>query len=161
MKTSTRNERKLLGSQSGFVLIGVLVALSVLAGGHVLMMMHGTGATPPPASEFGLGPRASANGLYTVTLRPAQTLRPRKMQTIHVMVLDNAGHAIDGATLAIEGGMPQHGHGLPTQPRVTQNLGDGVYEIEGVRFNMGGWWVFTLAISTPAGADSVTFNLSL
>jgi hypothetical protein len=161
MKTSTRNERKVQGSQSGFVLLGVLVALSVLAGGHVLMMMHGTGATPPPVSEFGLGPRTSAKGLYTVTLQPAQPLRPRKMQTIQVTVLNNAGHAIDGATIAINGGMPQHGHGLPTQPRVTQNLGDGVYEIEGVRFNMGGWWVFTLAISTPAGADSVTFNLSL
>ena len=57
--------------------------------------------------------------------------------------------------------MPQHGHGLPTRPRVTRNLGDGVYEIEGVRFNMGGWWELKLAIDSAAGADSVTFNLNL
>jgi hypothetical protein len=57
--------------------------------------------------------------------------------------------------------MPQHGHGLPTRPRVTRNLGGGVYEIEGVRFNMGGWWEFKLAISAPGGSDRVTFNLAL
>jgi hypothetical protein len=57
--------------------------------------------------------------------------------------------------------MPEHGHGLPTQPRVRRALGDGVYEIEGLRFNMGGWWELKLAIESPAGADSVTFNLSL
>jgi hypothetical protein len=36
-----------------------------------------------------------------------------------------------------------------------------VYEIEGVRFSMGGWWELKLAIESPAGVDSVTFNLSL
>jgi hypothetical protein len=57
--------------------------------------------------------------------------------------------------------MPQHGHGLPTRPRVTRALGDGVYEIEGVRFSMGGWWEFTLAITAAAHSDVVTFNLAL
>jgi len=57
--------------------------------------------------------------------------------------------------------MPQHGHGLPTRPRVTRTLGDGIYEIEGVRFNMGGWWEFKLAIAASRGADTVTFNLDL
>ena len=57
--------------------------------------------------------------------------------------------------------MPQHGHGLPTRPRVTRSLGDGIYEIEGVRFNMGGWWEFKLAITAPTGSDVVTFNLNL
>jgi hypothetical protein len=44
---------------------------------------------------------------------------------------------------------------------VTQNLGDGVYEIEGVRFNMGGWWEFKVTITSERGNDTVTFNLSL
>ena len=35
-----------------------------------------------------------------------------------------------------------------------------VYEIEGVRFNMGGWWEFKLAINyTLPATDIVTFNL--
>jgi hypothetical protein len=44
---------------------------------------------------------------------------------------------------------------------VTRSLGGGIYEIEGVRFNMGGWWEFTLAIAEAQAADTVTFNLDL
>ena len=55
------------------------------------------------------------------------------MQTVRVTVRDAEGRAIDEAQISVDGGMPQHGHGLPTRPRVTRNLGDGIYEIEGVR----------------------------
>lgn len=161
MKTSTRIQQKLHKGRGGFVLLGVLIALAAVAGGgHLMMMLHGTGARRPPVSEFGLGPRTSANGRYTVTLQPTQPLRPRKMQTLEATVTDSSGQAIQGATIAIDGGMPQHGHGLPTRPRVTSNNA-GSYEIQGVRFNMGGWWEFKLAITTPDGADVVTFNLDL
>jgi hypothetical protein len=137
------------------------VAISMTACSHAMMMIHGTGAKRPAASEFGLGPRPSAGGRYVATLEPAKPLRPRQMQTVRITVRDAEGRAIDEAQISIDGGMPQHGHGLPTRPRVTRNLGDGRYEIEGVRFNMGGWWEFKLAIAGPRGADTVTFNLNL
>jgi hypothetical protein len=121
----------------------------------------GTGAARPAASEFGLGPRASAEGLYIATLQPGTSLQPRKMQTIEVSIKDAAGKPVDGASITVDGGMPEHGHGLPTQPRVTRSLGDGGYEIGGVRFNMGGWWELKLAIETASGTDTVTFNLQL
>jgi hypothetical protein len=78
-----------------------------------------------------------------------------------VNVVDASGNSVDEATIAIDGGMPQHGHGLPTRPRVTKALGNGTYQIDGVRFSMGGWWEFRLAITTAAGTDTVTFNLAL
>ena len=141
-------------------LIGILVAVvGTLAGGHVLMM--GAGVPRPAESEFGLGPRASAARMYTATLVPAAPLRPRTMQTVQVAVTDAAGQPVDGAQITVDGGMPQHGHGLPTRPRVTRRLGNGVYEIEGVRFNMRGWWEFTLSIAAAPGTDRVTFNLGL
>jgi len=143
------------------VLALVTAAATVTACSHAMMMIHGTGAKRPAASEFGLGPRASADGRYVATLEPAKALRPRQMQTVRVTVRDAEGRAIDEAQISIDGGMPQHGHGLPTRPRVTRNLGDGIYEIEGVRFNMGGWWEFKLAIAGSRGADTVTFNLAL
>ena len=118
-------------------------------------------AEPPAQSEFGLGPRFSAAGHYTATLHPAGPLRQRELQSVRVFVADAEGHAVDGATIEVDGGMPQHGHGLPTRPRVTKSFGDGLYEIEGVRFNMGGWWVFSLAITGSAGTDKVTFNIQL
>jgi hypothetical protein len=143
------------------MLATLAVAISMTACSHAMMMIHGTGAKRPAANEFGLGPRPSAGGRYVATLEPAKPLRPRQMQTVRVTVRDAEGRAIDEAQISIDGGMPQHGHGLPTRPRVTRNLGDGIYEIEGVRFNMGGWWEFKLAIAGSRGADTVTFNLDL
>lgn len=142
------------------ILAAGIAVIALTACTNVLAMIHG-GAKKPPASEFGLGPRASAQGRYTATLQPAAALRPRKLQTVRVALRDSAGRPLDGATIKVDGGMPQHGHGLPTRPRVTQSLGEGVYVIEGVRFNMGGWWEFKLAIDGKAGSDQVTFNLAL
>ena len=116
---------------------------------------------PPAAGEFGNGPRTSPQGSYIATLLPESEMKPRKMYTIRVAITDAECKPVENATIEVDGGMPQHGHGLPTQPRVTRNLGGGVYEISGLRFNMGGWWELKLAIATPAGNDTVTFNLSL
>jgi hypothetical protein len=160
MRDTQRIEKSKMG-RTVLMLATVTVALSMTACSHAMMMIHGTGARRPAASEFGLGPRASAGGRYVATLEPARPLRPRQMQTVRVTVRDAEGRAIDEAQISIDGGMPQHGHGLPTRPRVTRNVGDGIYEIEGVRFNMGGWWEFTLAIAGSRGADTVTFNLDL
>lgn len=142
-----------------FTFVGILVVLGALAGGH-LVAMRGGGSIPP-STEFGLGPRSSGSGLYVATLRPAQPLRARAMQSVQVLVTDGNGQPVDGARITVDGGMPQHGHGLPTRPKVTKNAGGGVYEIDGVRFNMGGWWEFTLSIATAVGTDVVTFNLNL
>jgi hypothetical protein len=115
----------------------------------------------PAAAEFGFGPRPSARGTYVATLAPREPLRLRQLQTVSVRLVDANGRPVEGASISVGGGMPEHRHGLPTQPRATRALGDGVFEIEGLRFSMGGWWELTLAIESPAGVDNVTFNLSL
>lgn len=79
--------------------------------------------------------------------------------TIHVESAD--GEPIQQAEITVDGGMPQHGHGLPTKPQVTQDLGDGDYQVEGLRFNMPGWWEVSFHITANEQSDSVTFNLSL
>jgi hypothetical protein len=138
-------------------LAGALLAAA--ACGHLAMMGHG--AQRPATEAFGLGPRLSANKVYTATLQPREPLRVRRLQSVPVMITDAQGRPVEQAAITIDGGMPEHGHGLPTQPRVKHALGGGMYEIEGVRFNMGGWWELKLAIDAAAGADTVTFNLSL
>lgn len=115
----------------------------------------------PATREFGPGPRASANQVYQATLQPGQPLRQRQLLTVPVLIVDANGRPVEGATITVDGGMPEHRHGLPTQPLVKRSLGGGVYEIEGLRFSMGGWWELKLAIQSPAGIDHVTFNLSL
>lgn len=138
-----------------------LMALVAVSGCSHLMMMVGHGVPRPALSEFGTGPRASANRQFVATLQSDGPLRVRRMQTVRVAITDAEGRPVEHATIDVGGGMPQHGHGLPTRPRVTRALGDGLYEIEGVRFNMGGWWEFKLSIATPAANDIVTFNLDL
>ena len=139
-------------------LAGLVLAAS--ACGHLAMMGHGD-VERPAATEFGLGPRVSASRLYTATLQPRQPLRPRQLQAVPVLITDANGRPVQGAAVSVDGGMPEHGHGFPTRPRVTRALGGGVYEIEGVRFNMGGWWALKLTIESPAGPDTVTFNLKV
>jgi hypothetical protein len=139
----------------------VLAAALAAAGCGHLAMMHDAAVSRPSPAEFGTGPRASAEGQFTATLHPDEPLRTRQLQTVQVAIADAAGRPVDGAAIEIGGGMPEHGHGLPTRPRVTRALGEGVYEIQGVRFNMGGWWELELAIDAPAGHDVVTFNLDL
>jgi len=79
--------------------------------------------------------------------------------TIHVETPD--GQAVEGAEIVVDGGMPQHNHGFPTTPEVTEELGDGDYLLEGVKFSMAGWWELKLAITAGDQSDSITFNLVL
>jgi len=159
MNVTTRLTHYLRRSVIMLAIVASATTLSARDG--AMTARHGGGVQRPDASDFGLGPRTSTGGRYVATLEPDRPLRPRQMQTVRVTLRGADGAAVDDAQIAIDGGMPQHGHGLPTRPRVARNLGDGAYEIEGVRFNMGGWWEFTLAIAGALGADTITFNLDL
>jgi hypothetical protein len=68
------------------------------------------------------------------------------------------GKPVTDAEITTDGDMPEHGHGLPTKPQA-RNLGDGNYAIEGMKFQMPGWWVVHFRISSGDTEDTVTFNL--
>ena len=57
--------------------------------------------------------------------------------------------------------MPGHGHGFVTQPRVTRDLGDGDFLVEGVKFHMMGAWVLDFEILGTLGPDAVRFDVEL
>jgi cytochrome c peroxidase len=80
------------------------------------------------------------------------------MHSWQVKLATAAGVPVRGARIGVQGGMPQHGHGFPTQPRVTREIEDGTYLLEGMKFSMTGWWEVRLDIAGPAGNDRVTFN---
>lgn len=106
--------------------------------------------------------RSTESGLYSAVLAPVSApVRVGAMHAWTVTLTDAKGRAVDGADIAVDGGMPQHGHGLPTAPAVTKRLEHGQYLIEGMKFNMPGWWKIELTISGPAGADIATFNLMI
>lgn len=132
----------------------VVIALAGLAAMRFLM-------TPPADLDLSRS-KASAKGLYSIGIAPE--IEPVQQGPLQAWVLTLAtadGKPVEGARIAINGGMPQHGHGLPTAPQATDYLGDGRYRIEGVRFNMSGWWELEFAISAAPGEDSAVFNVVL
>jgi hypothetical protein len=72
------------------------------------------------------------------------------------------GRPINGAHIQVDGGMPEHGHGLPTAPRAEASGTAGNYVINGMKFSMPGWWVLKINIRVPNGrTDKITFNVVL
>ncbi len=106
--------------------------------------------------------RASKAGTFVVSYEPAVSPIPkRQLHTWTVDVRTRDGRPVDGVQMSVGGGMPDHGHGLPTRPTVSSALGNGRYVVEGMKFNMGGYWVVDLAIAAPEGRDDVRFELNL
>jgi hypothetical protein len=78
---------------------------------------------------------------------------------LHIETPD--GEPVEGAEISLNGDMPAHGHGMPTVPRVTADLGKGDYRVEGMQFQMGGYWVIDVEVSAGAHADTIRFGLDL
>jgi len=68
---------------------------------------------------------------------------------------------ITNATISIEGGMPDHDHGLPTRPEITGESAPGVYQLEGLRFHMPGRWLLSFEIAADGTVDSASFEFEL
>lgn len=104
----------------------------------------------------------TAQGLFRTSYVSDQ--QPVPINQMHSWVLHVEtpdGEPVVGATIGVDGDMPQHGHGLPTRPQVTADLGNGDYLVEGVKFHMPGWWVMDFTVESEHGVDSVRFNLML
>lgn len=115
--------------------------------------------TPPANLDLSLS-RPTAEGRYVVTLQPpAVAPAINQFHSWQIKVASPTGVPASDLRIAIDGGMPQHGHGLPTRPLVKTQLADGTYLLEGMKFSMTGWWEIKLALLTPAGPDKVTFNV--
>lgn len=136
---------------SGYIrLISALIAITALG-------LAGC-ATRPSNLDLALD-KASTTGAYQVALvPPASAPAINQIHSWTVKLSDSAGTPVHGALFSVDGGMPQHGHGLPTKPRVSGELESGTYRLDGMKFSMTGWWVIKLHIQGSEGADTVTFN---
>lgn len=106
--------------------------------------------------------RTSQAGTLRGSIRPEGDSIPQGRLHRWTLHLETTADApVDTVQISIDGGMPQHGHGLPTRPRVTRALGNGDHLVDGMKFNMGGWWVVKFATRTTAGSDTLVFNLKL
>jgi hypothetical protein len=99
---------------------------------------------------------------YRVTLEPPRG-RPKvgETQPWLASIADAQKRPLSGCQLHFGGIMPEHGHGLPTEPRLTQEPEPGRYLIEAVRFSMRGYWRMSLEIAGCGLPDLASFDLRL
>jgi hypothetical protein len=150
--TGTAQRRRWAGIAAAAAAIGAMTALSACAF---------TGKRVPPGLDVA-AVRTSENAAYRVSYasQPAPVpINQLHRWTLHVETAD--GRPVTDAQIKVDGDMPQHGHGLPTRPRVTANLGNGDYQVDGIRFQMGGWWVMEFTIDAGGRRDVAKFNLML
>jgi hypothetical protein len=140
----------------GAVLGGLILVFAIFMGVMIARM------NDVPADLDTSTTRSSEKGLFQVSYTPSNGTIPINQMhqwTLHVETA--AGQPVENAAISLDGDMPQHGHGLPTRPQVTQYLGNGDYLVEGLKFQMGGWWVMDFVITAEGQSDMVRFNMML
>ena len=138
------------------ILVGLAIVYAIVMG----TMMSQMGNVPADLDYSTTS--ESDNGLYRVSYTASNGTIPINQMhewTLHVESAD--GTPVEDAAITVEGDMPQHGHGLPTSPRVTQYLGNGDYVVEGLKFQMAGWWLMDFTITANGQTDAVHFNMIL
>jgi len=102
------------------------------------------------------------SGYYLVSVD--SRIKPVPVNRMHGWVLRVTtadGEPVEHATFEVAGRMPQHDHGLPTVPRVTESLGNGEYLLQGLRFHMHGDWELTITVTAGERRDTVVIPFSL
>ena len=144
----------------------LLVWIGAILGGLILVFAISMGVmkamNPIPTDLDTSTTHSTDNGLFQVSYTPSNGSIPVNQMhqwTLHVETAD--GQPVEDATITLDGDMPQHGHELPTSPKVTKYLGNGDYLVEGLKFQMGGWWVMDFVITAEGQRDTVRFNMML
>ena len=95
---------------------------------------------------------------FVATLRPlAEPVAINQIHSWRIQLSAASGAPVSGAVIHLGGGMPDHGHGFPTRPRVRE-IGGGEYLLEGMKFNMQGRWEIKLGVQAGDEFDVLTFN---
>lgn len=98
---------------------------------------------------------SSVDSLFHISIK--SKIDPIPLNKIHQWVIhvsNSSNRPVENAKILIDGGMPIHNHGLPTQPMATE-IGQGDYLIEGIKFSMTGVWEVWFYISTSTSSDKV------
>lgn len=106
--------------------------------------------------------KLSEAGKYYVHIE--SQLYPLEINKIHnwnLIVTTAAGVPVPEAQVMVDGEMKGHAHGLPTVPQVSKHSEKDKYLVEGMKFQMSGWWTISFTINSKFGEDRVIFQLDL
>lgn len=153
-------------SSRGILLVSALLVLGACDAEGDDAAMDGAADSSQPfscddearADAFTVDLSKVGEGMAMVTIFDAMPAVPTRGDNVWTVGLaDASGAAMPGATLDVRPWMPDHGHGSPVQV-VTEELGDGQYEITPLNLFMAGYWEITINVSdAEGGTDSVVF----
>ena len=105
----------------------------------------------------------SEQGAFEVTLDPQfdDSVAINEFLEWVLTVKSADGKTVDPARVSVSGGMPAHGHGLPSQPQVSEHPEDGKYLVKGLKFNMNGDWELAFDIQSEDQRDTVNFEVEI
>lgn len=124
---------------------------------------------PPPVLPPLVGEtRVTQLGRYEVAL----TLEPDpppigELFTVVTTVRTQDGFPVEDGKVKVDGWMPDHNHGMQTDPRNDAGVCDaagvcvhkgGIYRAEGFKFHMDGRWSIRVNLEGPRGPDSTSFE---
>ena len=107
--------------------------------------------------------QASSKALYQATVTCAAPPSVGTFQECRLQV-DSPQALPTDLVIAVDGGMPSHGHGLPTAPQAIPTGKPGEFRIDGLKYSMPGEWVLGFWLhsdSAPAAQDKIVFWFTL
>lgn len=136
-------------------LAGGLLALGLVVVGC------GAGSDAEGRSDWA-GEAVSEGGRYRIAVRARDAAAPRgQLHDWIVRIQRTDGRPLRPLHIGFTGGMPSHGHGFVTAPRVTRDLGGGEFLVEGVKFHMAGAWELRVTVTEAEGTDVASLPISI
>lgn len=102
----------------------------------------------------------SKQKLFTATVTHPDPLPVEQLHVWTVRLFDRKHHAVTRARIKVSGDMPAHGHGLPTAP-VAVARGRGVYQLQGMMFQMPGLWYVQLRVRAGNRLDTLRIKFTI
>ena len=120
--------------------------------GPVLIALFLASAMPVSAQEAGMKKhydesllQKGKEGVFSVELVVPKTGLHMGVNTVELILHDAGGADVPGAEITVAPWMPDMGHGVSEEPKVTER-GGGVYSVENVIFSMTGFWELTVKV---------------
>ena len=142
------------------IVTGVAVALLCLfASAEDGFTARAGWVTPVAASSSDI---PSHNGSYRASIIALpETVELGRSLALTVAIRTAADSPVEGAVLALESWMPDDETVRVARSAAIQEVGGGLYRVEGLRFASRGWWNLRLRISRAGLTDSLAFNVVL
>lgn len=123
-----------------------------------------TVATPKPAEPAAAAPLRvnTARGAYRVefTTRPAPIPLNAPFEVAARVLDSQSGAVAEQVVLSVDAAMPEHGHGMNTQP-VVSGPEQGTYTARGMLFHMPGRWELYFDVQKGGTTERATYVVEL